>query len=127
MATGKDGTQKRGELVNMRSGELQRSLERWQARVKEMQCLQDRKEHAWDLYSRVPNFRLKNKENFEEDFKHRAVFDAKVNKRKLQEWIDEMQPTVHVERQLETREIKWMESEESRSLRQRGREKLLQR
>ena len=54
----------------------------------------------------MPNFRLKNKENFEEDFKHRAVFDGKVNERKLQEWIDEMQPNVHVERQLETREIK---------------------
>ena len=93
------------ELVNMRPGEPRRSLERWQARAKDMQRLQDKKEHAWDLYSRVPNFRLKNKENFEEDFKHRAVYDGKVNERKLQEWIDEMQPKVHAaERQLETRE-----------------------
>ena len=76
-ATGRDGTQKREELVNMRPGELRRSLERWQARAKEMQRLQDKKEHAWDLHSRVPNFRLKNKENFEKDFKHRAVYDGK--------------------------------------------------
>ena len=106
-ATGRDGTQKREELVNMRPGELRRSLERWQARAKDMQHLQDKKEHAWDLYSRVPNFRLKNKENFEEDFKHRAVYDGKVNERKLQEWIDEMQPKVHAaERQFEIRDRK---------------------
>ena len=92
--------------MNMRPGDLQRSLERWQARAKDMQRLQDKKEHAWDLYSRMPkpNFRLKNKENFEEDFKHRAVYDGKVNERKLQEWIDEMQPKVHAaECQLEAR------------------------
>ena len=104
-ATGKDGTQKREEVVNMRPGELRRSLERWQARAKELQRIQDKKEHAWDFYSRVPNFRFKNKENFEGDFKHRAVYDGKVDERKLQEWIDEMQSIVHVaERQLETRE-----------------------
>ena len=81
--------------------------------------------------SRVPNFSLKNKENFEEDFKHRAVYDGKVNERKLQEWIDEMQPKVHAaERQLETRERKrdrtWMESEDSSSHRRRAWEKMLQ-
>ena len=97
-ATGRDGTQKREELVYMRPGELRR-------RAKDVQRLQDKKEHAWDLYSRMPNFRLKNKENFEEDFKHRAVYDGKVNERKLQEWIDEMQPKVHAaECQLEARE-----------------------
>ena len=86
------------------------------------------KTKRWDLYSRVPNFRLKNKENFEEDFKHRAVYDGKVNERKLQEWIDEMQPKVHAaERQLEIRDRKreraWMESEDSSSHRRRAWEK----
>ena len=131
-ATGRDGTQKRQELVNMRPGELRRSLEHWQARAKDLQHLHDKKEHAWNLYSRVPNFRLKNKENFEEDFKHRAVYNGKVNERKLQEWIDEMQPKVHAaERQLEIRDRKrereWMESEDSSSHRQRAWEKMLQR
>ena len=116
------------ELVNMRPGELRRSLERWQARAKEVQRLQDKKEHVWDLYRRVPNFRFKNKDNFEEDFKHRAVYDGKVNERKVQEWIDEMKPKVHAaERQHETRERKWMESEDSSSHRQRAWEKMLQR
>ena len=80
-----------------------------------------RKEHAWNLYSRVPNFRFWNKENFEGDFKHRAVYDGKVDVRKLQEWIDEMQPKVRVaERQVETRERKWMETEDFNSQRRRA-------
>ena len=131
-ANGRDRTQKRQELENMRPGELRRSLERWQARAKEVQRLQEKKEHAWDLYSRVPNFRFKNKENFEEDFKYRAVYNGKVNEMKLQEWIDEMQPKVHAaERQLEIRDRKreraWMESEDSSSHRQRAWEKMFQR
>ena len=60
-ATGRDGTQKCEELVNMRPGELRRSLEHWHARAKEVQRLQGKKEHAWNLYSRVPNFRFRNK------------------------------------------------------------------
>ena len=124
-ATGRDGTQKREELVNMRPGELRRSLEHWQARAKEVQRLQDKKEHAWNLHSRVPNFRFRNEENFEGDFKHRAVYDGKVDERKLQEWIDEMQPKVRVaERHLETRERKWMETEDSNSQRLRVLEKI---
>ena len=42
-ATGRDGTQKRERLVNMRPGELRRNLEHWQARAKEVQRLQDKK------------------------------------------------------------------------------------
>ena len=64
-ANGRDRTQKRQELENMRPGELRRSLERWQAHAKEVQRLQEKKEHAWDLYSRVPNFRRMKKEDFE--------------------------------------------------------------
>ena len=42
-AIGRDGTQKRQELVNMRPGDMRRGLERWQARAKEVQRLQDKK------------------------------------------------------------------------------------
>ena len=38
-ATGRDGTQKRQELVNMRPGELRRSLEHWRLRAEEKQRL----------------------------------------------------------------------------------------
>ena len=45
-ATGRDGTQKRQEFVNMRPGDFRRSLERWQARAKEAQRLQDKKRNT---------------------------------------------------------------------------------
>ena len=52
--TGRDGTQKRQELMNKKPGELKRSLERWEARAKEVQRLQEKNEQAWDLYARIP-------------------------------------------------------------------------
>ena len=119
-ATGRDGTQKREELVNMRPGELRRSLERWQAHAKEVQRLQENKEHAWDLYSRVPNFRRVKKEDFERDFAHKVVHNGKVDEKSLQEWTDKMQSKIQkAERELEARESKWMASEDSNSQRRR--------
>ena len=113
-ATGRDGTQKREELVNMKPGELRRSLERWQTSAKEVQRLQDKKEHAWYLYRRVPNFGHKKKENFEKDLGHKVVYNGKVDEKSLQEWTDEMQSKVQrAERELEARERKWMESKDS--------------
>ena len=126
-ANGRDRTQKRQELENMRPGELRRSLERWQAHAEEVQRLQEKKEHAWDLYSRVPNFRRMKKEDFERDFAHKVVYSGKVDEKRLQEWTDEMQSKVQrAERELEARERKWMESEDSNSQRRRAWEKLWQ-
>ena len=93
-AYGKDGTQKRERLVNMRPGELRRCLERWQARATEVQRLQEKKEQAWDLYSRVPSFGRKKKENFERDLGHKAMRNGKIDEKSLQEWTDEMQSKV---------------------------------
>ena len=125
-ATGRDGTQKRQELVNMRPGELKRSLERWQARAKEVQRLQDKKEQAWDFYSRVPSFGRRKKEDFEKDFGHKVVYDGKIDEKRLREWTDEMQSKVQkAERELEVRERKWMVLEDSNSQRRRTWEKLL--
>ena len=124
-ATGRDRIQKREELVNMRPGELRRSLERWQAHAKEVQRLQEKKEHAWDLYSRVASFGRKKKEDFEKDFGHKVVYSGKVDEKRLREWTDEMQSKVQkAERELETRERKWMASEDSNSQRRRTWEKL---
>ena len=121
-ATGTDGTKKRQQLVNMRPGDLRRSLERWQAREKEVQHLQ--KEQAWELCRRVPNYRHK-KEDFDKDSKHKVVYNGKADERSLQEWTDEMQSQVHAaERQLEARERKWMELEDSSFQRCRVWEKL---
>ena len=93
-ATGRDGTQKRQELVNVKPGDLRRSLERWQARAKEVQRLQDKKEQAWDLYRRVPNFRRKKKKDFVKDLERKAVYNGKIDEKILQEWTDEMQSKV---------------------------------
>ena len=124
-ATGRDRTQKCEELVNMRPSELRRSLERWQAHAKEVQRLQEKKEHAWDLYSRVPIFGRKKKEDFEKDFGHKVVYNGTVDEKSLQEWTDEMQSKVQkAERELEARESKWMASEDSNSQRRRTWEKL---
>ena len=104
-ATGRDRTQKRQGLENMRPGELKRSLERWQARAKEVQRLEDKKEHAWDLYRRMPNFKRKKKEDFEKDLEHKAVYNGKIDEKSLQKWTDEMQSKVQkAERELEARE-----------------------
>ena len=124
-ANGRDRTQKRQELENMRPGELRRSLERWQAHAKEVQRLQEKKEHAWDFYSRVPSFGRKKKEDFEKDFGHKVVYDGKVDEKRLREWTDEMQSKVQkAEREIEARESKWMASEDSNSQRRRAWEKL---
>ena len=123
-ANGRDRTQKRQELENMRPGELRRSLERWQARAKEVQRLQEKKEHAWDLYSRVPSFGRK-KEDFERDFAHKVVYNGKVDEKSLQEWTDEMQSKVQrAEREFEARERRWMKTEDCTSQRRRTLEKL---
>ena len=122
---GRDGAQKRQELMNKRPGELKRSLEHWETRAKEVQRLQDKKEQAWDLYSRVPSFGRKKKEDFERDFAHKVVYSGKVDEKSLQEWTDEMQSNVQrAERELEAREGKWMESEDSTAQRRRAWEKL---
>ena len=122
--TGRDGAQKRQELMNKRPGELKRSLERWETRAKEVQHLQDKEEQTWDLYSAVPSFGRK-KEDFERDFAHKVVYSGKVDEKRLREWTDEMQSKVQkAERELEARERKWMESEDSNSQRRRAWEKL---
>ena len=72
-ATGKDGTQKRQELVNMRPGELRRSLEHWQLRAEEKQRLLEKKEEAWELFRRQPGHKQTTKEKFAQEFKRKVT------------------------------------------------------
>ena len=121
-ATGRDGTQKREELVNMRPGELRRSLERWQVRAEEVQRFQDKKEQAWDLYRRVPS---KRREDFENEFHHRVTRNDKADEKLLQDWTDELQAKVRViERRSEAWETKQMGIEDFSSQQRRTWEKL---
>ena len=71
----------------------------------------------------MPNFKRKKKEDFEKDLEHKN--NGKVHEKSLEEWTDEMQSKVqNAERELEARERKWMESEDSKSQRRRAWEKL---
>ena len=121
-ATVRDGTQKRKELVNMRPGELRRSLERWQVRAEEVQRFQDKKEQAWDLYRRVLS---KRREDFENEFHRWVTRNDKADEKLLQDWTDELQAKVRViERRSEARETKQMGIEDFSSQQRRTWEKL---
>ena len=86
--TGRDGAQKRQELMNKRG---------------------------------------RKKEDFERGFAHKVVYSGKVDEKRMREWTDEMQSKVlKAERELEARERKWVESEDSNSQRRRAWEKLWQ-
>ena len=72
-ATGREGTQKRQELVNMRPGELRRNLEHWRLRAEEKQRLQEKKEEAWELFGRQPGHKQTTEEKFAQEFKRRVT------------------------------------------------------
>ena len=126
-ATGKDWAQKRQDLVDMKPGDLRRCLERWQERAEEVQRLQDKKEQVWELFRRQTSFKPKIREEFEEkhNLNHRVMHNNKADAKLLPGWTDELQSKVQAaERQLECREGKRMELEDSSSQRRRAWEKL---
>ena len=71
-ATGKDEALMRQQLVNERPVELLRDRELWKTRVEEKQRFQAKKKEAWEFFRRVPSFKPKNQEEFEE-FKRRVM------------------------------------------------------
>ena len=72
-ATGKDEASMRQQLVSERSVELLRDREFWRTRVEEKQRFQAKKKEAWEFFRRVPGFKPKNQEEFEEEFKRRVM------------------------------------------------------
>ena len=121
-ATGKDGTQKRQELVNMRPGELRRSLEHWQLRAEEKQRLLEKKEEAWELLRRQPGHQQTTKEKFAQEFKRKVtdMMDGpvgnKVQEKYLLEWTNELRSVAQEEeRKLEARETRKMGEEDAHS------------
>ena len=72
-ATGKDEASMRQQLVNKRPTELLRSREFWRTRVEEKQRFQAKKKEAWEFFRRVPSFKPKSQEEFEEEFKRRVM------------------------------------------------------
>ena len=68
-ATDEDEASMRQQLVNKRPAELLRSREFWKTRVEEKQHFQAKKKEAWEFFRRMPSFKPKNQEEFEEEFK----------------------------------------------------------
>ena len=121
-ATGRDGTQKRQELVNMRPVELRRSLEHWRLRAEEKQRFQGMQEEAWELFRRQPGNKQTTKEKFAQEFKRKVTnmmdgpFGSKAREKYLLKWINELrQVAEEEERKLEARETKKMCEEDARS------------
>ena len=121
-ATGREGTQKRQELVNMRPGELRRNLEHWRLRAEEKQRLQEKKEEAWELFGRQPGHKQTTEEKFAQEFKRRVTnmmdgpVGSKVQEKYLLEWTNELRKVVQgEERKLDARETRKMGEDEVHS------------
>ena len=87
-ATGKDEASMRQQLVSKRSVELLRDREFWRTRVKEKE--------AWEFFRRVPSFKPKSQEEFEEEFKRRVMTgyssgSTEGREKYLDEWKIELQ------------------------------------
>ena len=72
-ASDKDEASMRQQLVNKRPAELQRDRKLWKTRVEEKQRFQAKKKEAWEFFRRVPSFKPKSQEEFEEEFKRRVM------------------------------------------------------
>ena len=72
-ATGKDEASMRQQLVNKRPAELLRDRELWKTRAEEKRRFQARKKEAWEFFRRVPSFKPKKQEEFEEEFKRKVM------------------------------------------------------
>ena len=67
-----DDASMRQQLVNKRPAELLRDPELWKTRVEEKRRFQAKKREAWEFFRRVPSFKPKEQEEFDEEFKRRV-------------------------------------------------------
>ena len=92
-ATGKDETQIRQRLAEMKPEKVRRSREHWRLRAEEKQCFQEKEEESWELFRRLPGHKQTTKEKFAQEFKHRAtsIVDGPVGSkaRKVPAGMDE--------------------------------------
>ena len=94
-ATGEGEASTRHQLMSKRPQELLRSREFWRTRVDEKQRFQVKEEDAWEFFRRLPSFKPKKKDNFEEEFKQKAMtgYTCGSNEgleRYLDEWTSEL-------------------------------------
>ena len=132
-ATGKDEASMRQKLVNKRTVELLRDREFWRTRVEEKQRFQAKKKEAWEFFRRMPSFKPKSQEEFEEEFRRRVMtgyFSGSNEGREkyLVEWIVELQKkALEGDRNLEARERVKMGQEDSNSKRRTEWERIFER
>ena len=132
-ATGKDEPLMRQKLVNKRTVELLRDREFWRTRVEEKQRFQAKKKEAWEFFRRMPSFKPKCQEEFEEEFRRRVMTGyfsgSKEGREKyLVEWIVELQKkALERDRNLEARERVKMGQEDSKSKRRPEWERIFER
>ena len=132
-ATDKDEASMRQQLVNKRPAELLRDREFWRTRVEEKQRFHIKKQEAWEFFRRLPSFRPKKQEHFEEEFKQKVMTryssgSLEGRERYLDEWTVELQKrALEEDRRLEARERAKMGEEDSSSRRRTEWERILER
>ena len=132
-ATGKDEASTRQQLVNKRPAELLRARDFWRTRVEEKQRFQTKKKEAWEFFRRVPSFKPKSQEEFEEEFRRRVMTgyssgSSKGREKYLDEWMIELQKkALEGDRKLEARERVKMGQEDSNSKRRTEWERIFER
>ena len=132
-ATGKDEASMRQQLVNKRSVELLRDREFWKTRVEEKQRFQAKKKEAWEFFRRVPSFKPKSQEEFEEEFKRRVMTgyssgSIEGREKYLDEWKIEMQKkALEGDSRVEARERTKLGEEDSSSRRRTEWERIFDR
>ena len=120
-ATDKDEASMRQQLVNKRSAELLRDRELWRTRVEEKQRFHIKKQEAWEFFRRLPSFRPKKQEHFEEEFKQKVMTRCSSGshegrERYLDEWTVELQKkALEEDRRLEAKELGKMGEEDRHS------------
>ena len=113
----------RQQLVNKRPAELLRNREFWKTRVEEKQRFQAKKKEAWEFFRRMPSFKPKEQEEFEEEFKRRVMTgyssgSPEGREKYTDEWMIELQKkALEGDSRLEARERVKMGEEDSSSRR----------
>ena len=122
-ATGKNEPSMSQQLVNKRPEELRRDREQWKTRVEEKERFHTKKKEAWEFFRRLPSFKPKEQEDFEEEFKRKVMTGCssgspEEREKYLDRWTVELQKkALEVDRRSEAREGAKMGEEDSSSRR----------
>ena len=132
-ATGRDEASARQQLVNKRPAELLRARDFWRTRVEDKQRFQTKKKEAWEFFRRVPSFKPKSQEEFEEEFIRRVMTgyssgSTEGREKYLDEWMIELQKkALERDSRLEAKERVKMGEEDAGSKRRTEWERIFER